>query len=89
MKKNIIAIILTGFFFVLSFVVTAQTHTPPGSGRAPGDPPSDPNAGGDGGALGGGAPIGGGTLILMALGAAYAGKKGYKLYIDNKEELED
>jgi len=38
--------------------------------------------------MGGGAPIGGGTLILVALGAAYGGKKVYKIVKDNHEELE-
>ena len=81
MKKNLIAIILTSFFFVLSFVLTAQTTAPP-------DPGSDPEPGGNT-PLGGGAPIGGGTLILIGLGAIYGGKKVYKLYKDNQEELDD
>ena len=77
MKKNILTVILTSFFFVLSFVVTAQTMQPgdPGSEPQPGDPPL-------------GAPIGGGTLILIGLGAVYGGKKVYKLFKDNQEELE-
>ena len=37
---------------------------------------------------GGGAPIGGGTFILMGLAAAYGSRKVYKLYKDNQEELE-
>ncbi len=82
MKKNFIAIILTSFFFVLSFVITAQTTSPPE------DPGTDPaNTGST--PLGGSAPIGGGTLILIGLGAVYGGKKVYKLYKDNQDELED
>ncbi len=81
MKKNILAIGLTSFFFVLSVVLTAQTIPPP-------DPGGDPEPGGDT-PLGGSAPIGGGTLILIGLGAAYGGKKVYKLFKDNQEELED
>ncbi len=52
------------------------------------DPPEPPSGHGTGGDLppGGGAPIGGGTFILIALGAAYGGKKIYDI---NKEELED
>lgn len=79
MKKKIISIILTTFFFMLSFVVMADT--------GPGDPGNDPISGGDE-PIGGGAPIGGGTLILIGLGAAYAGKKVFTLYKDNQEELE-
>jgi hypothetical protein len=51
---------------------------------AQGSPPPPPGGGGTGGNEnqpgegGGGAPIGGGTAILLALGAAYAGKKVYK-----------
>lgn len=90
MKRKLIPIILTSFFFVLSVTLTAQTKSPnandPNGG---GDTPADPGTGGDGGALGGGAPIGGGTLLLVALGAAYGGRKVYKLYQDNQEELED
>ncbi len=81
MKKNILVIILTGFFFMLSFVLTAVE-------TEPGDPGGDPDPGGED-PLGGGAPIGSGTLLLIGLGAAYGGKKVYKLYKDNQEELED
>ena len=88
MKKNILIAIFTSFFFVLSFVVTAQTESPPVTDDA-GGTPADPGAGGDGDPLGGGAPIGGGTLILMGLAATYGGKKVYQLYKDNQEELED
>jgi len=86
MKKNILAIILTSFFFVLSFVLTAQTTSPtdPGNPADPGDNPTN-----EGDALGGGAPIGGGTFILMGLAAVYGGRKVHKLYKDNQEELED
>jgi hypothetical protein len=83
MKKSIIAIVLTGFFFVLSVVVTAQTNSPP---ENPGGDP-EPDVGTNW-AMGGSAPIGGGTLILMALGAAYGSKKVYKIIKENHEELE-
>ena len=73
---------------MLSLTITAQTKSPNANTPADTGTPEDPS-GDDGGALGGGAPIGGGTLILMALGAAYGGKKVYKLYQDNQEELED
>ena len=82
MKKSILAIVLTSFFFVLSVVVTAQTNSPPEN------PGGDPESSGTNPAMGGSAPIGGGTLILMALGAAYGSKKVYKIIKENHEELE-
>jgi len=87
MKKNVIAIVLTSFLFVLSLTITAQTTAPADSGTTPEDPGGDPQGGDD--PLGGGAPIGGGTFILIGLAAAYGGKKVHKLYKDNQEELED
>ncbi|RLD41893.1 MAG: hypothetical protein DRJ05_09985 [Bacteroidetes bacterium] len=81
MKKNILTMALTSFFFVLSMMLTAQTDPPP-------DPGDDPESGSDP-PLGGSAPIGGGALILIGLGAAYGSKKVYKLFKDNQEELED
>jgi hypothetical protein len=87
MKKSLIATILTTFFFVLSFVVTAQTNSPNATDDGKGDTPTDPGDN-NGPPVGGGAPIGGGTLILVALGAAYGGKKVYKIVKDNHEELE-
>ncbi len=54
-----------------------------GQMREPSDPGNDP-IGND--PLGGGAPIDGGTFILLGLAALYGGKK---LYNSNKEELEE
>jgi hypothetical protein len=89
MKKSLLATILTAFFFVLSFVVTAQTNSP-GANDGKGDTPSGPGgAPTPGDPSMGDAPIGGGTLILIALGAAYGGKKVYKIVKDNLEELEN
>jgi hypothetical protein len=87
MKKNLLAIILTAFFFVLSIVVTAQTNSPGATDDGNGDTPVDPGDN-NGPPVSGGAPIGGGTLILVALGAAYGGKKVYKIVKDTHEELE-
>ena len=39
------------------------------------DPPPPPGHGTSGNVSGGGAPIGSGLLVLIALGAAYGGKK--------------
>jgi hypothetical protein len=84
MKKNIIATILTSFFFVLSFVVTAQTNPPnPGGVPVPGQGSNTPPPMG-----GGSAPVGGGTLILLGLGIAYGTKKTLKVLKENHEELE-
>ena len=78
MKKIIIAAL---FIISLSFTATdlfAQGPPPPpsghgGSGNAPADDP------------GGGAPIGGGLGILMALGAAYGGRKVYRAWKDQQD----
>ena len=76
MKKiiSITAILIISLFF-LSPVLYATT---------PGDPPAGPQAGDL--PIGGGAPIGGGSLILLGMAAIYGGRK---LYVLNKEELED
>jgi len=49
-------------------------------------PPPPPGHGSTGNQPGGNAPIGGGLFILMALGAAYGGKKLYDRSKDNLEE---
>lgn len=72
-------------FLTILFLFTQNTAF------AQGSPPPPPTGGGAGGSQnqpgdqGGGAPIGGGTAILLALGAAYAGKKVYKHW-KNMEE---
>jgi hypothetical protein len=43
--------------------------------QAPPPPPHDAQSGGGGGGPVGGAPLDGGLVILLALGAAYGGKK--------------
>lgn len=77
MKKilSILTILIFTLFFSIS-EVNADTGTP-------GDPPGDPTGGTP---IGGGAPIGGGSLILIGLAAVYGGRK---LYMINKEELEE
>ena len=49
-------------------------------------PPPPPGHGQSGNVPGGNAPIGGGLLILLGLGAAYGGRKLYNL---NNEKLEE
>lgn len=55
-------------------------------GQGPPNPPGDHGSSTDESA-GGGAPIGGGTLVLLGLGALYAGKKVYEM--TKPEELEE
>jgi len=74
-KKFCLAILL---MFFVSFGYTQS--------MGPADPGGDPEAGPP---LGGGAPIGSGIGILIALGAAYGGKKLYTLYSENHESLEE
>jgi len=62
------------------FLSTPLLHADTGE---PGNPPEQPT--GDT-PIGGGAPIGGGSFILLGMAAAYGGRK---LYVINKEELED
>lgn len=73
--KKLKYIVIVGFLFFTTASFAQMS--------GPSDPGGDPT-GGD--PLGGGAPIGGGTLILIGLAAAYGGKKLYNL---NKEELEE
>jgi hypothetical protein len=57
-------------------------------GQAP--PPPPPEHGTEGNVpSGGGTPIGGGLLILLGIGSAYGGYKGYKIYQDKKKKLID
>jgi len=66
MKKKLITIILAGFL-ILPLLTIAQI-------KDPGDPDGNPEGGTP---VGGGAPIGNGIEILLALGAAYGGRKVY------------
>lgn len=56
--------------------------------QVPPPPPSGHGAGGNQPA-GGGAPIGSGIGILLALGAAYGGKKIYQAWKNQEEQLEE
>ncbi len=55
--------------------------------QGPPNPPGNPNSGG--GPVGGSAPITGGIGILLALGAAYGGKKVYQAWKNRQETLEE
>lgn len=76
MRSKLFAIVLSGFFIVMSFLSIANT-------TEPGDPGSEPGTGDT--PLGGPAPIGSGMTILIGLGAAYGCFKLNKKE-DSKEE---
>lgn len=61
-------------FMAISWQAFTQTPPPPPGGSS-GDQNTSDNRNG---VPGGGAPIGSGMLILIGLGSAYAGYKGYK-----------
>ena len=79
MKK----IIITALFLLSISFTTSEL-----SAQVPPPPPDGHGEGGNQGAgEGGGAPIGGGLGILLALGAAYGGKKIYTAF-KQREELD-
>jgi len=75
--KKIISI--TTVLIISLFLLMPSAYADDG----PGNPPIEP---GGGIPIGGGAPIGSGSLILLGMAAIYGGRK---LYVINKEELED
>jgi hypothetical protein len=79
MKKNIMSLIITIGLFATPLLSTGQA-------TSPSDPTGTPEASTP---LGGSAPVGGGMVILLTLGAAYGGKKVYNLFKDDKETLEE
>ncbi|MBU2556114.1 MAG: hypothetical protein KKF98_16810, partial [Bacteroidetes bacterium] len=68
MKKKIFSTMMIAAMLLFPLFMSAQTDGPGNPGGEPG--------GGDV-PIGGGAPIGNGIGILLALGAAYGGKKLY------------
>ena len=72
MKKLFSVLLMAG---LLCFSITTLADGPP-------PPPGDPSSGGGGPV---GAPIDGGLGILLAMGAAYGGRKLYKARKDKKE----
>ena len=75
-RNRFINLILILIFqlFALSVVAEMTGPSDPGGGPETGDPP-----------LGGGAPIGGGVAIMVAMAAAYGGKKVFDLKRKDKE----
>lgn len=80
--------IITTVAFVLAVVALSAQTPPPPNNDGQGGPTQDPGTGGNQ-PVGGNAPIGSGLFILFGLGAAYAGRKTYKLYQEKKNSLED
>ena len=62
---------------IFSFILACMTLTQPTFSQDAPPPPSDHGLL-DNSAPGGGAPIGGGALILLALGGVYGGIKTYR-----------
>ena len=73
--KNIISkLMVLGLILAMPVIMLAQTPPHPNGGN---------NPGGGNTPVGGGAPIDGGLSILIALGAAYGGKKIYQMKQNN------
>lgn len=80
-KKTLITILLCIAFSIITTETTAQGPGAP--------PPPDHGTSGNQSQGGRGAPIGGGLFILLGLGGAFGGYKGYKLYQEKKKSLLD
>ena len=72
MKRNFKIILIATFLLTAPVLMFAQSPPHPNNGGAA------PNAGNH--PVGGSAPVGNGTFILVALAAAYAGRKVYEMY---------
>ena len=70
MKKIIFITLFLSCILFGSYQLYAQGSPPP---------PPDDHGSSDNQAPGGGAPVSGGLIILLSFGAAYGGKKVYKL----------
>jgi len=75
--KKIIAILSLTICLIIPISLLSQDVPPP--------PPSGGH--GETGNQDGGAPIGGGLFILLGMGIAYGGVKGYKFYQKKKKSL--
>lgn len=74
MKKGLIIMLLSIFLFTGIHQTVAQTASPP------------PPPGGNGANGSQGAPVGSGLVILLTMGAAYGGFKGYRFTRIRKEK---
>ena len=77
MKQYLIRIFTIIALFCITALASAQPPPPPGGGGGE-------NTRGQANKLGGAAPIGSGSLILLALGMAYGGRKVYVMKIQHK-----
>jgi len=78
MKTNIKILTIALLMIAVTFISSTATAD---------DPPPPPTHGETGNVPGGGAPIGSGLLILLGLGSAYGGFRGYKVYQKKKKNL--
>jgi len=79
MKNNIKILTISILITVASFITTNVKADDP--------PPPPPGHEETGNVPGGGAPIGGGLFILLGLGAAYGGFRGYRFYQKKEKNL--
>ena len=79
MKRSFKILIITALMAIAPVIMFAQNPPHPGDG---GNPESGTEVGGTPPA---GAPIGNGTFILLALAAAYAGRKVYVMQSAEKQ----
>lgn len=77
MKKNIITLTIILATALSPAILMAQSDGPGNPGGEPGGETP----------IGGGAPVGSGLAILMGMGAAYGGRKLYKLNKEKKEKM--
>jgi len=71
-------------FFTVCIMVSAFLFSPLFTGYLLADNPPDPGGDPTGDPVGGGTPIGGGLIMLVAMGTAYGIKKVYNLKKDNQ-----
>lgn len=69
--------LIAGMFMLFAVTLTAQDPPPP---------PGDPSNGGTNPPVGGSSPVGSGLVILIALGAAYGGRKIYQLRMSRDKQ---
>ena len=81
-KYYILKLFISLLFISISIIGFSQPPPPPGGSSGSGDG----TGGSESSRTGGGAPLGSGVFILLSLGVAYGARK---LYIINKEELEE
>lgn len=79
MKRNLRVLLLLAFMFIAPLIMFAQNPPHPNNGAAP-------NASGNTPVGGAAAPVGGGSLILVALAMAYGGSKIYSVRSEEEKD---